>query len=123
MRCFAQVSPSLPPLKYSPYLPPPISQTSSSSNPPPSPGGQSYLGLLGASGLQVAVEHLLDDVGEQAGDDDDDDGEPGRAAGEQLDEDKVHVLGVEEGPGGGGVRGQEGSGVTQPHKDNTAVSG
>lgn len=61
----------------------------------------SYLRLLGAGGLEVPVEHLLDDVREKAGDDDDDDCEPDRAAGQQLDEDKVHVLGVKERPGGG----------------------
>lgn len=49
----------------------------------------------------MPVEHLLDDVREKAGDDDDDDCEPDRAAGQQLDEDKVHVLGVKERPGGG----------------------
>lgn len=60
--------------------------------------GLNKLRLLGAGGLEVPVEHLLDDVREKAGDDDDDDCEPGRAAGQQLDEDKVHVLGVEERP-------------------------
>lgn len=59
-----------------------------------------YLTLLGPGGLQVPVEDLLQHVGGEARDDDDDDGEPGRAAGQQLHEDEVHVLGVEEGPGG-----------------------
>lgn len=59
-----------------------------------------YLTLLGAGGPQVPVEDLLHHVGEEAGDHDDDDGEPGRAAGQQLHEHEVHVLGVEEGPGG-----------------------
>lgn len=58
----------------------------------------SDLRLLCASGLDVPVKHFLDDVGEQAGDDDDDDGEPGRATGQQLDKDKIHVLRVEEWP-------------------------
>lgn len=48
----------------------------------------------------MSVEDLLHHIGEEAGDDNDDDGKPGRAARQQLDEDKVHVLGVEEGPGG-----------------------
>lgn len=59
-----------------------------------------YLTLLRAGGLQVSVENLLHHIRKEAGDDDDDDGEPGRTAGQQLDEHKVHVLGVEEGPGG-----------------------
>lgn len=58
----------------------------------------SDLRLLCASGLDVPVKHFLDDVGEQAGGDDDDDGEPGRATGQQLDKDKIHVLRVEEWP-------------------------
>lgn len=49
----------------------------------------------------MSVKDLLDHIGKQAGDDDDDDGEPGRAAGQQLNEHKVHVLGVKEGPAGG----------------------
>ena len=71
-----------------------------SNKPPTPPPPLSYLRLLGAGGLEVPVAHLLDDVREKSGHDDDDDGEPGRAAGQQLDEDKVHVLGVEERPGG-----------------------
>lgn len=47
----------------------------------------------------MSVEDLLHHVREQASDDDDDDGEPRRTAGQQLHEDKVHVLCVEEGPG------------------------
>lgn len=62
----------------------------------------------------MPIDHLLDDVGEKAGDEDDDDGEPGRAAGEQLDKDKVHVLGVEERPGGGGGQRSENHTVSQP---------
>lgn len=52
--------------------------------------------------MEVSVEHFLDDIGEQAGDDDDDDGEPGRATGQQLDKHKIHVLRVEEWPVGKG---------------------
>lgn len=48
----------------------------------------------------MSVEDLLHHIRKQAGDDNDDDGKPGRAAGQQLHEDKVHVLCVEEGPGG-----------------------
>lgn len=46
----------------------------------------------------MSVHDLLNDVRKEAGDDDDNDGEPGRTAGKQLDKDKVHVLGVQEGP-------------------------
>lgn len=49
----------------------------------------------------MSVEDLLHHFRKQAGEDDDDDGKPGRAAGQQLDEDKVHVLGVQERPAGG----------------------
>lgn len=50
----------------------------------------------------MSVEHLLHHIREEASYDDDDDGEPGRAAGQKLHEYKVHVLRVEEGPGGRG---------------------
>lgn len=60
----------------------------------------SYLTFLGAGWLQVSVEDLLDHVRKQAHYYNDDDGEPGRAAGQQLHEHKVHVLGVKEGPAG-----------------------
>lgn len=71
-----------------------------------------YLALLGASGVQVPVEHLLQHVGEQTGDDDDDHGEPDGAAGQQLDEDKIHVLRLDEGPAGH----REGTGIDKAHK-------
>lgn len=48
----------------------------------------------------MSVEDLLDHIRKQTRYHDDDDGEPGRAAGQQLHEHKVHVLGVEEGPVG-----------------------
>lgn len=47
----------------------------------------------------MSVEDLLHHIREQASDDDDDDGKPRWTAGQQLHEDKVHVLCVEEGPG------------------------
>lgn len=50
----------------------------------------------------MSVEDLLYHVRKEAGYDDDNDGEPRRAAGQQLHEHKVHVLGVEERPGGRG---------------------
>lgn len=46
----------------------------------------------------MSVEDLLDHIGEEAGYDDENDGEPGRAAGQQLHEDEIHVLCVEERP-------------------------
>lgn len=48
----------------------------------------------------MSVEDLLHHIRKQAGDDNDDDGKPGRTAGQQLHEDKIHVLCVEERPGG-----------------------
>lgn len=48
----------------------------------------------------MSVEDLLDHIGEEAGYDDENDGEPGRAAGQQLHEDEIHVLCVEERPEG-----------------------
>lgn len=50
----------------------------------------------------MSVEDLLHHIRKEAGYDDDDDGEPRRTAGQKLHEYKVHVLGVEEWPGGGG---------------------
>lgn len=46
----------------------------------------------------MPVQHFLDDIRKQAGDDDDEDGEPGRATGQQLNKDKIHVLRVEKWP-------------------------
>lgn len=66
------------------------------------------LGFLRAGWLQVAEQDLLQHVGDQAAHDDDDDGEPGRAAGQQLHKDEVHVLRVQEGPVG--ERGKGGGG-------------
>lgn len=44
-------------------------------------------------------EHdLLNYIRKEADDDDNNDGKPGRTTGKQLDEDKVHVLGVQEWP-------------------------
>lgn len=48
----------------------------------------------------MSVQDLLHHVRKQAGDDNDDDGKPRRTAGQQLHKDEIHVLGVEEGPGG-----------------------
>lgn len=48
----------------------------------------------------MSVEDLLHHIRKEAGDDDDYDGEPGRTAGQQLDKDEVHVLGVQEWPAG-----------------------
>lgn len=66
------------------------------------PSSPCYLTLLCAGGLQMSVEDLLHHIRKEACYDDDDDGEPGRTAGQQLHEYKVHVLGVEEWPGGSG---------------------
>ncbi len=41
-----------------------------------------HLRFLSAGWLQVPVEDFLDDIWKQAGDDDDEDGKPGRAAGQ-----------------------------------------
>lgn len=50
----------------------------------------------------MSVEDLLHHIRKEASYDDDDDGEPCRTTGQQLHEYKVHVLGVEERPGGSG---------------------
>lgn len=50
----------------------------------------------------MPVKDFLDDIREQAGDDDDEDGKPGRATGQQLNKDEVHVLRVKKWPNGGG---------------------
>ncbi len=60
-----------------------------------------HLRFLRAGRLQVPVEDFLDDIWKQAGDDDDEDGKPGRAAGQQLNKDEVHVLRVKKRPNGG----------------------
>lgn len=59
-----------------------------------------YLTLLCVSWLQMSVEDFLHHIRKQASDDDDDDGKPGRTAGQQLHEHKIHVLRMEEWPGG-----------------------
>lgn len=46
----------------------------------------------------MPVKDFLDDIREQAGDDDDEDGKPGRATGQQLNKDEVHVLRVKKWP-------------------------
>lgn len=48
----------------------------------------------------MSVEDLLHHIRNQASDDNDDDGKPRRTAGQQLHEDEIHVLRVEERPGG-----------------------
>lgn len=48
----------------------------------------------------MSVEDLLQHIRKQASDDDEDDGKPRWTAGQQLHEDEIHVLCVEEGPGG-----------------------
>lgn len=48
----------------------------------------------------MSVEDLLNHIRKEASYDNDDDGKPGRATGQQLHKDEVHVLGVEEWPGG-----------------------
>lgn len=50
----------------------------------------------------MSVEDLLHHIRKEASYDDDDDGEPRRTTGQQLHKYKVHVLGVEERPGGSG---------------------
>ncbi len=60
-----------------------------------------HLRFLRTGRLQVPVEDFLDDIWKQAGDDDDEDGKPGRAAGQQLNKDEVHVLRVKKRPNGG----------------------
>lgn len=57
-----------------------------------------YLTLLCAGGLQMSVENFFHDIRKEAGNDNNNDGEPGGTTGQELDKDKVHVLGVEEGP-------------------------
>lgn len=62
--------------------------------PPP----QGYLHSLGGTGPQLPAQHLLEDVRQQADGDQQDDGQPGRAAGQHLYEYVVHPLITEEGP-------------------------
>lgn len=51
----------------------------------------------------MSIEDLLHHIRKEASYDDNDDGKPGRSAGQQLHEYKVHILGVEEWPGGNGM--------------------
>lgn len=48
----------------------------------------------------MSVKDLLHHIRKEASYDDDDDGEPGRTAGQQLHKDEVHVLRVQERPEG-----------------------
>lgn len=48
----------------------------------------------------MSVEDLLHHIRKEASYDNDDNGKPGRTTRQQLHKDKVHVLGVEEWPGG-----------------------
>ncbi len=60
-----------------------------------------YLRFLRAGRLQVPVKDFLDNIWKKAGDDDDEDGKPGRSAGKQLNKDEVHVLCVKKRPNRG----------------------
>lgn len=62
-----------------------------------------HLCTFSSCGTHGPAEDLLDDIGQQADGDEQDDAEPGRAARQHLHEDVVHPLVVEEGPEAAGV--------------------
>lgn len=61
-----------------------------------------HLCTLGGGGTHGPAQDLLDDIWQQADRDEQDDAEPGRAAGQHLHEHVVHPLVVQEGPEQGG---------------------
>ena len=69
---------------------------------------QSYLCAFGGRGTHGSAQHLLDDVWQQADGDEQDDAEPGGAAGQHLHEHVVHPLVVQEGPAGGDTAQRDG---------------
>lgn len=56
------------------------------------------LDFLCGAGPQLPAQDFLENVGKEADSDEQDDDQPGRAAGQHLDEHKVHPLITEEGP-------------------------
>lgn len=66
----------------------------------PSPGAPArpYLHSLRGTGPQLPADDLLEHVGKEADSDEQDDDQPGRPAGQQLDEHVVHPLITEERP-------------------------